>query len=78
MKKIVIALLSGIVFVACNNSDTTGKDNPDNNMDSLDHTVTDDRNNRNTTVYDSAAPRQEKDTASYERMPNKISDSTPR
>jgi hypothetical protein len=76
MKKIVIAVVSGIVFVSCTNSDTAGTDTPDNNMDSLDHTATDDRNNRNTTVYDSAAPRQDKDTASYENMPNKISDST--
>ena len=74
MKKIVIALVSGIVFVACNNNDTAGKDN----SDTLDLTTPKDRNNQNTTVYDSAAPRQEKDTASYEGMPNKISDSTPR
>ena len=59
-------------LVACNNSGNSESTSdsislPDNN---------DDRNNRNTTVYDSAAGKPQGDTASYEGMPNKVSDST--
>lgn len=66
--------MAGILITACNNSadsegstDSTNYQEKDNN----------DKNNMNTTVYDSAAGNQ-RDTASYERMPNKITDSTPR
>lgn len=72
MKKILSMLLAGFIMAACNNAadSETSVDStnlPDNN---------DDRNNRNTTVYDSAAGKQGGDTASYERMPGKLSDST--
>lgn len=77
MKKIVLVVISGIVLAACNN-DNSNSANSESSMDSLDHKVDDDRNNRNTTVYDSTTGKQGGDTASYERMPNKISDSTPR
>jgi hypothetical protein len=72
MKKIILILMAGILVIACNNSadsegnaDSTNYQEKDNN----------DKNNMNTTVYDSAAGNQ-RDTASYEQMPNKISDST--
>ena len=69
MKKITMILLAGLFMAACNNasdSETNNADSttmPDNN---------DDRNNRNTTVYDSASGKPQGDTASYERMPNKV------
>ncbi len=74
MKKIILILMAGLFVIACNNSadsegntDSTNYQEKDNN----------DKNNMNTTVYDSAAGNQ-RDTASYEQMPNKISDSTPK
>ncbi|HKO81472.1 MAG TPA: hypothetical protein VJU78_13800 [Chitinophagaceae bacterium] len=78
MKKILITLTGSIVLAACNNNKEDNTGNTESSTDSLNHTVEDDRNNRNTTVYDSASGRQSGDTASYERLPNKISDTTPR
>ena len=79
MKKVPFILLAAIGFmVSCNNKNST-ETGTSGSADSLDHTVTDDRNNRNTTVYDSTGIRSgNRDTASYEAMPNKISDSTPK
>ena len=77
MKKIIMIVIGGIVLTACNNDNNNSDNNSDNSMDSLTHKADDDRNNRNINVYDSAAGKQGGDTASYDRMPNKISDSTP-
>jgi uncharacterized protein YxeA len=72
MKKTILILVAGFVIIACNNkaesevtTDSTNYQEKDNN----------DKNNMNTTVYDSAAGNQRGDTASYENMPNKINDS---
>jgi uncharacterized lipoprotein YajG len=74
MKKIITILIAGIFIAACNNAADS-----ESNTDTLVLPDTnDDRNNRNTTVYDSAAGKTQGDTASYERMPGKVSDSTPR
>jgi hypothetical protein len=72
MKKTIMILMAGIFMIAFNNSgnsESSTSDSitlPDNN---------DDRNNRNTTVYDSATGKPQGDTASYEGIPNKVSDS---
>jgi len=73
MKKLLILLAAGIFIGACNSSADS-----ETTYDSTNYQDNKDRNNRNTTVYDSAAGNQGGDTASYERMPNKVSDSTPR
>ncbi len=73
MKK-VCSILIGVVFLAaCNNS---GDSKNDNDTVSLEQNT--DRNNRNTTVYDSGGRKQEGDTSSYERMPTKMNDSISR
>lgn len=71
MKKIMIAVFSFCILAACNNaskSDTTN--------DSLNTKDNSDVNNRNTTLYDSAA--RSRDTVPYERQQNKLGDSTSR
>lgn len=71
MKKIMIAVFGFCILAACNNaskSDTTN--------DSLNTKDNSDVNNRNTTLYDSAA--RSRDTVSYERQQNKPGDSTSR
>ncbi|MGZ8510509.1 MAG: hypothetical protein ACXWV2_03015 [Chitinophagaceae bacterium] len=73
MKKLLILLVAGIFISACNNSADS-----ETTYDSTNYQENKDRNNRNTTVYDSAAGKQGGDTASYEGMPNKVSDSTSR
>lgn len=72
MKKIFLIVMIATASLACNNSADTGTDN-----DSINYQENKDLNNRNTTVYDSAAGKQSGDTSSYERMPDKINDSTP-
>lgn len=64
--------MTGVIIAACNNSGESKI-----NSDSTNFQDNKDRNNRNTTVYDSASGKPDGDTASYERLPNKISDSTP-
>ena len=71
MKKIIMVLITGVI-IACNNSGDSEISN-----DSTNYQDNKDRNNRNTTVYDSASGKQNGDTSSYDRMPNKVSDSTP-
>lgn len=70
MKKIMSIAVALCLLAACNNAaegDTTN--------DSLNTMDNSDVNNRNTTIYDSAA--KSGDTASYERMPqNRIGDTT--
>jgi hypothetical protein len=73
MKKLLVLLAAGIFIVACNNSADS-----ETSYDSTNYQDNKDRNNRNTTVYDSVAGKQVGDTATYERMPNKVSDSIPR
>jgi hypothetical protein len=78
MKKVFVLLLTGFIFFSCNNDSSTDQGSA-GSADSLDHSVIDDRNNRNATVYDSTGIRSgSKDTASYEAMPNKVPDSTPK
>lgn len=76
MKKILMALTAGLISAACTNTSDSQTD-----TESIGDTVNleqdRDRNNRNTTVYDSAG-NPSGDTSSYERMPSKINDSTPR
>jgi len=75
MKKTILILMAGILIIACNNSADSERNTDSTNYQEKDNN---DKNNMNTTVYDSAAGDQRGDTASYERMPGKISDSTPR
>ncbi len=75
MKKIIITLMAGLFLTACNNTSDSQTDT-ENIGDTVNLEQNRDRNNRNTTVYDSAG-NQSGDTSSYERMPIKINDSTP-
>ncbi|RYF85000.1 MAG: hypothetical protein EOO00_14600 [Chitinophagaceae bacterium] len=78
MKKIFVLMLTTAAIISCN-SDNSSDTGSAGSSDTLNHSVSDDRNNRNTTVYDSTGIRSGgKDTASYEAMPNKITDSTPK
>ena len=76
MKKILMALTAGLILAACTNTSDSQTD-----TESIGDTVSleqeRDRNNRNTTIYDSAG-NPGGDTSSYERMPGKITDSIPR
>lgn len=74
MKKIFGAIIATLLIIACNNSADSDKGTPIN-ADSFNAEEKKDLNNRNTTIYDSA---QHGDTASYERMPGKVTDSVPR
>jgi hypothetical protein len=66
MKKLIWIALSAGFIMACNNdSANTGKDD-----DTAEY--------KDTKVIDPAAETRGGDTASYERLPNKINDSTPR
>ena len=73
MKKILTLLMAGSFIAACNNSVDSKTD-----TDTVSLEQNNDINNRNTTVYDSAGANQKGDTSSYERMPVKINDSTPK
>jgi hypothetical protein len=77
MKKITVLLMSAMmVIVACNSENATDTGTV-SDPDSLGTSAADDRNNRNATVYDSTGMRSgNRDTASYEAMPNKIPDTT--
>jgi len=75
MKKLSRAIIATLFIAACTNTADSDKDNPID-ADSFNTSEKKDLNNRNTTVYDSAA--RSGDTSSYERMPNKIKDSVPR
>jgi hypothetical protein len=75
MKKFSRAIIATLFLAACNNSANSDKDLPVDG-DSLNGTEKRDLNNRNTTVYDSA--QHSGDTSSYERLPNKVTDSLPR
>lgn len=75
MKKFCRAIIATLFLAACNNSANSDKDTPVD-ADSLNGTEKRDLNNRNTTVYDSA--QHGGDTSSYERMPNKVTDSVQR
>ena len=75
MKKILIASMAGLLLAACNNT-SDSKTDTESIGDTVNLEQDRDRNNRNTTVYDSAV-NSGGDTSSYERMPIKINDSTP-
>ena len=73
MKKTIAFLITCAFFAACNNSVDSKTVNDTVNLEQ-----NSDVNNMNTTVYDSGTNNQNRDTSSYERMPNKVNDSTPR
>lgn len=64
MKKIIWIALSASFILACNNDSATTEKN------------TDTAEYKDTKVIDPAAETRGGDTASYERLPNKITDST--
>ena len=76
MKKLLMALMAGFFLAACNNT-SDSKTDTESIGDTVNLEQDRDRNNRNTTIYDSAG-KPGGDTSSYERMPIKINDSTPR
>jgi hypothetical protein len=73
MKKFPWVILATLFLAACNNSADSDKDVID--ADSFNASEKKELNNRNTGAYDSA---QQGDTSSYERMPNKVTDSVPK
>jgi len=73
MKKYLWVIITTLFLAACNNSADSDKDVID--TDSFNTSEKKEMNNRNTGAYDSTRPG---DTNSYERMPNKITDSLPR
>ena len=72
MKKLSWVILATLFLAACNNSADNDKEVID--ADSFNTSEKKELNNRNTGAYDSA---QHGDTSSYERMPNKVTDSVP-
>jgi hypothetical protein len=73
MKKFSWVIVATLFFAACNNSADSDKEVID--ADSFNASEKKELNNRNSGAYDSTRPG---DTSSYERMPNKITDSLPR
>ena len=71
MKKYSRVIIAALFLAACNNSADREKDVIDS--DSFNTSEKKELNNRNTGAYDSA--QQAGDTSSYERMPNKATDS---
>ena len=72
MKKLSWVILATLFLAACNNSADNDKEVFD--ADSFNTSEKKELNNRNTGAYDSTRPG---DTSSYERMPNKVTDSVP-